>query len=258
MRAITTRFYNKLDGIANYVTLLGELRLLGGSPRTAEDEGTDLGRASISVRDRLGAHTDWETISLDGCVLSIAAEFELTARNMAEWVAREICARVPTYQELPPKFRKQNLRQIGSLLRMVGKARVSSIDHVQVLADYTTSMSAGAPVVVFSEGFAMHDHNLRATELSELYGRCVVTELWRRLSTNPWLAAHFGATSTHLTERLARDKLDAFMDYRNEIAHRGMSYQTLGPTIVLDFVVYFRLLVGALSLVLDAHVRSYP
>jgi len=70
------------------------------------------------------------------------------------------------------------------------------------------------------------------------------------------MRAYFGGAAQSV--KLAQGKLDQFMAYRNQIAHRGAHYSTLGPSTVQDFVVFFRCLMGALSLALEDHVANFP
>jgi len=256
VRGITGLFYQRLEGIEQYVHLLGDLHQLGASNPALSATRTLLGRRATGIRHRLRLYRDWETISLDGCVLSIAAEFELTARDLAEWLVGGMCLKVQTYNDLPDKIKQENVRQVGELLRSVGRPRVAHINYINVVSDLAQSTTVGTPVAVFTEGFAMHDQNLRAEQVSEIYGRARVKDLWPRLGANRWLRAYFGGLAA--AETPARGKLNEFMEHRNQIAHRGASYQTLGPTIVLDFILFFRCLVGALAEVLDRHLADFP
>ncbi len=256
MRATTGLFYQRLEGIEHYIRLTGDLRQLGGTNPAQSATRTLLGRRATGIRARLRLYRDWETISLDGCVLSIAAEFELTVRDLAEWLVGGMCSKVPTYNDLPDKVKQGNVRQVGELLRSVGRPRVAHINYVNVVNDLVRSATVGTPVVVFGEGFAMHDQNLRAEQLSEMFGRARVKDLWPQLGANKWLREYFGGVRT--AEVPAKGKLDEFMEYRNQTAHRGASYHTLGATVVLDFILFFRCLIGALEGVLDEHLADFP
>jgi len=256
VRTTTPLFYKRLEGIEHYVRLVGDLRELGAANHAASASRTVLGRRAVGIRARLRRYRDWETISLDGCVLSVAAEFELVARDLAEWLVRSMCAKVPTYNDLPDRMKLGNVRQVGELLRLVGRPRVAHINFVNVVNDLVQSATVGTPVAVFEEGFSMHDRNLRSDQLSEMFRRAEVTELWPKLGANNWLREHFGGVAA--ADAAARGKLDQFMEERNQIAHRGASYQTVGPNVVLDFILFFRLLVGALEGVLDDHLADFP
>lgn len=256
MRGITGLFYERLEGVEQYVHLLGDLHQLGGTIPAASATRTLLGRRATGVRTRLRRRRDWETISLDGCVLSIAAEFELVARDLAEWLVGSMCLKVPTYNDLPDKMKKENVRQVGELLRLVGRPRVAHINYVGVVSDLAESVRVGTPVTLFAEGFAMHGQNMRAKQLAEIYRRAQVKDLWQKLGADSWVRACFGGIAR--AETAAKGKLDAFMEYRNQIAHRGASYHTMGPTVVLDYILFFRCLVGALAGVLDRHLAKFP
>jgi hypothetical protein len=189
-------------------------------------------------------------------VLSIAAEFELTARDLAEWLVAGMCSKVLAYSDLPDKIREENVRQIGELLRLVGHPRFAHINYVDVVSDLFRSTTVGTPVTLFKQGFAMHDQNLRADQLSMIYRRAEVRDLWRHVGTNVWVRRYFGGVAT--AEALAARKLDSFMDYRNQIAHRGPNYQAPGSTEVQDYILYFKCLVGALAGVLQRHLANFP
>jgi hypothetical protein len=72
------------------------------------------------------------------------------------------------------------------------------------------------------------------------------------------MRAHFGGTTPTQTQALATAKLDSFMEYRNQIAHRGASYATLGSSVIVDFVTFFKCLVGALSSILLDYLATFP
>ena len=73
-----------------------------------------------------------------------------------------MCLKVQTYNDLPDKMKQENVRQVGELLRLVGRPRVAHINYINVVNDLIRSTTAGTPVALFTEGFAMLDQNLRA------------------------------------------------------------------------------------------------
>jgi hypothetical protein len=258
MRAITALFYRRVEGIQHHVELVQELRLLGAAKTSTSIQKTIVGKRATEVQSRLNTDFQWQTISLDGCVLSLAGEFEHAALDLSEWLARTLCSRVATYSDLPSKIRDENLQLIGEALKNVGRPYLAHINYSQVIFDLYQSDTKGIPVTLFSRGFGMHNQNLRSEQLAHVFARSQVKDLWSKLGRNPWLRAYYNGIGVGKTAKLAAERLDDFMEYRNQVAHRGPSYASVGPTVVLDHVKFFRCLLGALALVLDEYQESFP
>lgn len=91
-----------------------------------------------------------------------------------------------------------------------------------------------------------------------MFKRLGVKDLWKTLAQNPSLASLLGTTGTNLTERQAKSSLDEFVEVRNQVMHRGPNYSTVGGTVLLGYVAFFRCFVPALADLLSLHAASYP
>lgn len=155
------------------------------------------------------------------------------------------------------KLRDQNVRLVGELLVALNRPKVAHINYVDVVAELAACATKGSPVALYAAGFASHERNLRGSQLSEMVGRVELTKLWDTLGKDGGLKAYFGTLKPKSTGEAASRKLDSFMEDRNQIIHRGPSYQTVGATIVLDYVEYFRVLAPALAKTFEHHLASY-
>jgi hypothetical protein len=99
---------------------------------------------------------------------------------------------------------------------------------------------------------------MSSEQVADIFRRAAVADLWRSVAADPDVRAHFGNLNIERTSEMAKDKLNRFMDQRNQIAHRGPNYQTVGDTVVLDYIAYFRCIVPALAEVLERQVAQYP
>jgi len=258
VKTIARLFCQRLDSLENHVHLVDDLRRLAASREVTSATRTILGRQALATRERMRVSREWETVSLDGCLLSVAAEFELASRDLAEAASGRLASKVKRYQDIPEPIRVENVRLVGELLTAINKPRTAHIDYIQVVEDVARCLTKGKPVRLYVSGFASHGRNLTSGELSELFSRLQVKDLWRKMSDAPELRGHLGTTTAETTAQLARNKLDAFIDTRNQIAHRGPNYQTVGSSVVLDYIDYFRSLVPALASVLDDHLTNFP
>ena len=257
MNGIVSIFLARLDGVEHHVRLMQELATLRAEQAPSSVGRTRFGKMVIDTQSRLRSHRDWETISLDGCMLYLSAQFELAARDLAESLVNGIAARVKLYNDLPETLRDQNVRLVGELLANHKRARAAHINFAAVVRDLAACTTAGTPVSLFASGFATHERNLRHDQLAELYSRADVKDIWRRIGRDGALKVHLNTTNAQRTGEAASKKLDAFMEDRNQIVHRGPSYQTVGPTVVLDYVAFFRRLIVALAAVLEENLATY-
>src|SRR5438874_173304 len=142
-----TLYYERLVGIEHYVHLLGRLRHLGAVPEASSVARTLVGRAALETRSRLIERLDWEIISLDGCVLSLAAQFELTVRDLIEWFANSAATKASKYSDLPKRIREQNIRLVGEFLKEFNASRVAHINYPSVVAQLAACTTIGSPVI---------------------------------------------------------------------------------------------------------------
>jgi hypothetical protein len=147
---------------------------------------------------------------------------------------------------------------VGTLLSDVGSQRVAHIPHTSVVQELAVCFEKGRPVELFSVGFGFHDHNLKSGEVSSMFKRLGVKDLWDKLGENASLAFLLGTTGTDLTPRQARSFLDEFVEVRNQVMHRGPNYNTVGGTVLLEYVGFFRCFVPALADLLSNHAASFP
>jgi RiboL-PSP-HEPN len=237
------------------VQLLDHLRALGSSTPPKSIARTTMGKTALRTRTWLREQREWETLTIDGCVLSLASQYELAARDMAETTVTRMASRFKKYGALPEKVRKNNVRFVGEYLTEIDDTRRAHINYLTVVSNLARCTTKGKPISLFVEGFSMHQRNLRPGELTSLFARMEVKELWPKIGHNPWIRGHLGTTGD--ATNAAREKLNAFIEDRNSIAHRGPGYQTLSATDVVSYINYFRALLWALADVLDAHVSSY-
>ena len=258
MNTIVALFDNRLDNIERHVQLLDKLRALGSVREARSIRRTRLGQTTLDLRQDIRSCRSWETIGVDGCVLSLCGEFELAARDLTERASELLAAKFKRYSHLPEPIRLKNVELVGELLSKRWRQKTSGVNYVQVVEDLNQCLTKEKPIRLYSAGFATHDHNLNSKWLAEIFGRLEVEDLWRKIGPAPGMMAHFGTQTVETTAKAARDKLDSFMEVRNQIAHRGPNYQTVGSSVVLDYVAFFRLLVPALAGVLQDHLAGFP
>jgi hypothetical protein len=239
------------------VLLLGDLRALAAAPAAATSTRTRIGRLALSSQSRMHQALEWETIALDGSILFLAAQFELAVRDMVEAFINAVARKFRRYPELPQEFRDNNLQLIGRLLQDARRAQLSHVDPNQVIQELSMCLRNGRPVRLFAVGFTLHERNMTSDQLSEILRRASVRNLWRQIALAAGVQSHLGVTNVGVVAELARRKLDGFMQQRNQIAHRGPNYQTVGDAIVLDYIAFFRDLVPTIADILEAKVASY-
>ena len=211
----------------------------------------------LATQADLRLSRDWETISLDGSILFLASQFESTIRDMAESFISNIGTKFRQYTDIPESIRNQNLKLIGRLLQDYSKTQYAHISYNQVVQELADCLTKGTPVRLFALGFTFHEHNMNSGQLSELYHRAEIADFWRAVAAFPELKTYLQVNQTDLASRVAREKLDAFMEQRNQIAHRGPNYQTVGDAIVLDYIAFFKVLVPAIADVLETKLATY-
>lgn len=253
MRDVAESFLRQLDGAEHALDLLDSLRDFGGSRATLSLGRYRSGRKAAAVQEELRAERDWEIIFLDGCVLYLAAQFEANIRDQAEALAARIAGAARRYDELPASIRTHNMELVGELL--IGRHRTNQVEPPGVIQQLATCLARGRPVRLYLAGFSWHDRNLSGEQLAEIFRRLDVKDLWRGVGSDHALASYLGASLPEAVTQLARNKLDQFVQVRNQIAHRGPNYETAGSTEVRDYVQFLRRLATALAAVLEAHLR---
>ncbi len=258
MNTIVSLFNSRLDEIERHVHLLNKLRTLGSVAEARSIRHTRLGQATLDLRRDIKSCRSWETIGIDGCVLSLCGEFELAARDLAERASELLAAKFKRYSHLPESIRLKNVELVGELLSKRWRQKAANVNYVQVVEDLSQCLTKEKPIRLYSAGFASHDHNLNGRALADIFGRLEVSDLWRKIGADPEIMAHFGTQNVETTANAGSEKLNSFIEIRNQIAHRGPNYQTVGSSVVLEYVAFFRLLVPALADVLQNHLAKFP
>lgn len=257
MRSILQAFDRHLDDVERSVDLVGDLKMLGAATAPPSSLRSPLCRAATTVRSSILAQRTWETIALDGSLLYIAAQFEEAVRGLVEKLIQLKCQRVAKYDDLPEELRDHNTRLIGELLRRRENPRDPTVDHIQVVEDFLQCQRTGVPVRLYVQGFSQHDRNLTPDQLKGLMKRAGVAELWPSIGRDPDLQDHLncvGDENAAITQ--ARNRLSSFISDRNMISHRGPAYQTIGPTVMRDYVAFFRAFFQALVGALESHIAA--
>jgi len=258
LKTILEAFLAHLDEVERNVSLVGSLGALGAASAPSSALRGPLGRTAGAVRQTVLSHRTWETIALDGSLLYLCAQYEVAVRDLVEELVRLTCQKVAAYAQLPDDLRADNTRLIGELLRRGGEnPRDPTVDYVQVLKDLVQCHEVGAPARLYFQGFSYHDRNLSPDELRDLMGRAGVRDLWPHVARHQELQRYLECVGENATVGAARSKLSQFISDRNAISHRGPSYQTIGPSVMLDYVRFFRCLMPALVGVLESHLAGF-
>ena len=252
MLATIGPFVRSLTDIETNVRLVGQLRTLAVVSAPASSVRGPLGRAARDVRATELSQRIWETIALDGSLLFLSAQYEMTTRDLLGELMRRKCSMVSTYGDLPEPIRNENARLIGELLR--SGSRDPNVDAMKVVEDFVKCNRVGRPVIVYFHGFASHDRNLSPNELKRIMNRAGVDTFWPRIGRDPSVQAQFGCSNETDAITAVHGVLSQFVADRNGISHRGPSYQTVGLTVLLDYVSFFRCLMQALADCLEAHL----
>jgi hypothetical protein len=145
MRPISAIFLRTIDGMEQSIGLLSELRSLGVTPSSRTVERFRLGKAAVSTQALLRRSREWETMALDGSILLLASQFEMTVRDMAETFVTAIGRKFRLYKDLPEGLRNSNLRLIGQLLQDTTRAQVAHVDSNIVVQDLAACLRRGRP-----------------------------------------------------------------------------------------------------------------
>lgn len=252
MLAVIGPFLRSLDDIETNVRLVSHLKGLAKATAPPSSSRGPLGRAAVEVRHTVRSQRTWETIALDGSLLFLSAQYEMTIRDLIQELMRRKCSKAGTYTDLPQPIRDENARLIGNLLR--SGSHDPSVDAVKVAEDFVQCSRIGQPVVLYFEGFATHDRNLSPDELKRIMNRAGVNNFWPRIGQDAAVQQHFGCADETAAIAEIQNTLKQFIDDRNSISHRGPSYQTVGPTVLLGYVAFFRCTVPSLARCLEAHL----
>jgi len=254
VRAILQTFLGHLDDIEANVKLVGQLRALGAATAPPSSVRGRLGKAANDVRGTVLSQRTWETIALDGSLLFLAAQYEVTVRDLIQEMMRRKCQTIVVYTDLPEELRTENTRLVGELLRT--GSRDPTVDQIQVVEEFLRCNKRGKPVAVYYQGFSHHEHNLAPDELKRLMNRAGVNEFWPRVCRDPTLQTELNCGGVDAAVAAARSVLLQFILDRNAISHRGPSYQTIGASVLIEYIRFFRHFMPALVRALESHLAE--
>ncbi|MEZ4501681.1 MAG: MAE_28990/MAE_18760 family HEPN-like nuclease [Dehalococcoidia bacterium] len=245
-------FQQELDEIRSYVALAEAVADLRAFAPSKTLERTRLGKSAASIHAGVLMAVRWETIALDGAFLFLAGLYEETFREITRRLVGDVERSATTYGDLSDKVRKSNVLAVAEYLRRPEDSRYGHLTMDAIVGDLAGVLSDGAPVRLFGDGFAHHDRNLRPGEVSEMLGRVGVASLWPQVASQPELQAHFEGSGADLTQRAAWEKLNAFIDTRNAIAHSASTALTVGGSVLRDYADFLEALLVSLVAVLRA------
>src|SRR3990172_5902885 len=254
MQAIVGPFLRYLDDIETNILLVNQLKTLAIATAPPSSARGTLGRAAHGVRDTVRSQRTWEAIALDGSLLFLSAQYEVTVRDLLHEIMMRKCMNATTYADLPETIRTENARLIGDLLR--SGSRDPTVDGVKVVEDFVQCSRVGRPVVLYFEGFANHDRNLSPDELKRVMNRAGVSDFWPRIGRDHDVQSHLSCSNESAAITGTHGVLKQFIADRNAISHRGPGYQTIGATVLAEYVSFFRCLMPVLARCLEAHVQE--
>ncbi len=251
MRTALLAFQSSLAHLQIHLALTERIVAFGrGDPTAIADP--DAAQLATAVRN---TGSQVFQISFDGAVLSLAASFEEFVTTLAERCLDMLPGVIARYEDLPVGISDANVKYTGEVLTHA--TRYQHLDPAHLVANLNSCFAGGTPYRLNSQALSLLDRNPGPTVLQEYLGeRLGLKDLWNRISSCETINEWGQARTPNDTRAKAEAKLKEFMSDRNNIAHRGYGYQTLGPSSIRAYVLYFEALAPALVTTCEQHLSS--
>jgi|GEM_PF-5308345 len=208
--------------------------------------------AARSLQNQLRSAPSVITVVNDGAYLTVCAEFELTIRELIVRYVELAVARCPNYQHLPASMRQWYPRGCGELLVNLSQDKFKHLTQDGIHRSLANCLgSPSKPYTLIGDAFAHNKRNFWPGEVEGHFNeRLGIPKVWQKLSRDGQFQMSLGTLTAAATETVAKSKLDALLNRRNDIVHRGKSYYTASDSEVRAAAVYCTELIRALADVL--------
>lgn len=167
---------------------------------------------------------------------------------------QEQSKRAKTFEELPEGLRINNLVFSGRALAASGdKISGKKIDFEEISRKLGTCISSNEDFELNVDCFTLFIGNCTSYRVSELMRSVSVKgNIWDNLGRQKDLQDHLRSKATRETAKLARDKLDEYIETRNGIVHRGEYFKTITENQMIDNSDFFIALTKTLAKYLES------
>lgn len=197
-----------------------------------------------------------ENLTHDGMIVLLAATYEVFARDAIEAICREIESRIPKFDDLGDAIKSENARATGRILSRHSEQKYSQFDYIDLCKKIGTCVSGSSQYALNSGPLAAHDRNLNVGELSGLFKRVGIENLWDKVGASAPIQQYFGTTESAAAKKAASAKLAEFILLRNQVAHNGRGESSVAPDAIVQWADYFLALTEALSLISEQYCAA--
>ncbi len=212
----------------------------------------------VEIKSIMDSFFDTRTTSTDtlfrGLYIQLGSIFELFIRRCMEASLQEQSKRAKTFEELPESLRNNNLVFSGQALA-AGSDKISGkkIDFEEISRKLGTCISSNENFELNVNCFTLFIGNCTSYRVSKLMRSVSVKgDIWDNLGREKNLQNHLGSKATRETTKLAREKLDEYIETRNGIVHRGEYFKTITENQMIDNSNFFIALTKALAKYLES------
>jgi hypothetical protein len=239
---LSANMQTQIDTIAKIVKVNRQLRNI------ASQEPSDLAAFS-SLQDLIKAmpsDEEWRVYEHCAVVNRLYAVYESFVENLIENWVRELPRIVPIYSELDEKIQSTHIDNVGRILRERHKQRFSELSIDRVISGLFNGVSGNQTYELLVEAFILHDRNLRAEDLDELFKNAGIhSNSWSWVKNNHHVKSFIDDNIAG--ENTAEGLLKELIDYRNDAAHGDIIDVTLSSGQLLELCDFIGAVCKSLS-----------
>ena len=238
-------FQNILD---NALTNINTIRLVlqtNEKLRKVLSETTDPNL--ISIRDNTPKANLWDRYEHCSVVTRLYAIYENFVENLVKDWSRELPSLYSKYSDLPLKVQEAHQKGMSELLNDLLK-ETSRFKKPCFLQDIAQNFSActtdESRYKLVTEAFIVKHPNLKQKPLNDILINSGILHEAKISSAWTWIAKY---RNVRQDEKIVTDKLDKFVEYRNDAAHRNTVDSIFGSTDLIDLCDFIESLCQALA-----------
>ena len=258
MRAIASRFAQDMDQVVMATELTALSIRLAQVEFGKQKSPREAVKIAKELQGKISGMQNPSVLFFEGTFLSTCAQYELAVRDLLEKFVAAASAKMKDFNHLPREMRDWHPQGCAKLILNLDKDKHRHLTADQIVRSLASCVtySIKKPYSLTAEAFSNNENNFRSGVIEQHIDRIGLKKVWQKLSRNQGLQTYLRTNSDALTEEFAKKKLDAIIEKRNHIIHRGRAYAAPGESEVKEAAGFLKQLVTSITDTLEAHRQA--
>ena len=257
MEEIFEKYQNDLSKIKSTIQIF---QLTEEFARETPDENIDLENNFIKKASNVSSKFRENrngNIALPGILmLYVAGRFEHFVRMIFEETSTLVADNFESFRTLPKKLQDNLIKDTSKVIQDPRKYRHGEGARDAFIKNLHNNIHLNDLTVINYQCISITEQNMKSSTLEELFSKINYKLIWKDICSQMNIRGLFIGADEEKTRKECKDRLDKFMELRNNVAHPSDSITWISTSEGIDYIEFFIELGRAINMVCPVYARN--